>query len=92
MASAIQDGRLSAAEGRLSAHEQQISYLTGRLDKAENKLDSLGERLTRLEERVAHLPSKESIVKIAFGTVAAIGSLIAFQGKIQSLLGITPHP
>lgn len=84
-------GRLSAVESRAATLEAQVSYLATRTDRAEGKLDSVSERVTRLEERIAQLPSKEQVVKIGLGVIAAVSAVIAFQGKIQSLLGLAPH-
>ena len=90
MPSPIDDGRVSAVESRAATLEAQVSYLSTRMDRVEGKLDTLSDRVTRLEERLAHLPTKEQVVKIALGALAAVTAIIAFQTKIQSFLGLGP--
>jgi len=83
-----ESGRIGAIESRVAILEAQTTFSTGRLDRAEGKLDTFSERITRLEERIAHLPTKEQVIKIALGMLAAITAIIALQGKIQTLLGL----
>ena len=87
MSSPETSSRISALESRLASLETQASYLSSRIDRAEGKIDIFSERITRIEERVAHLPTKELVVKIALGTIAALGSILTFQGQIKKLLG-----
>jgi hypothetical protein len=57
-----------------------------RVDRAEGKLDGLVERVATTEEGVTHFPTKEMVVKIALGTIATIGVLVAFGEKIRGFL------
>jgi phage shock protein A len=85
--SADSDGKISGVEGRASVLEARVNDFSPRLERAESKVDTLSERITRAEERIAHLPTKEQVVKIALGTLAAIAALIAFQAKIKLFFG-----
>jgi hypothetical protein len=82
---------LSSIESRLITLEVKHDHAYPRVDKLEPKLESLLERVARLEERVAHLPSKGMIFTIAATMIAALTGLVAFAGKIQSLVGVGPH-
>ena len=68
--------------------EAQNGYLSARVDRAESKLDTLSERVTRAEERIAHLPTKEQVVKIALGVLAALTALLVFQTRLKAFLGL----
>ena len=85
------DARLSSVESRLITLEVKHDHSFPRIDKLEPKLESLLERVARLEERVAHLPSKGMIFTIAAAMIAALTGVIAFAGKIQSWVSISPH-
>ena len=77
-------------ESRVASLDAHVTMLSPRMDRVESKLDLLSERVTRIEKRIAHLPTKETVVKIAVGTITAMAALVTFQSKIQGLFGVIP--
>ena len=84
------DSRISAVESRVATLEAQVAMLTTRGDRIESKVDLISDRLARAEERLAHLPSKETVVRIAIGTVATLTAVLVFADRIRALFGIVP--
>lgn len=90
MSGTFNEGRLSSIESKAAVVETRLGYVEARVEKTGGKIEGISERLARLEEKVNHLPTKEQVVKIALGTIAALTAVLVFQTKIQGLLGFAP--
>lgn len=89
MTGASNEGRISSIESKTAVVETRIGYVEARSERTDEKMGGISERLARLEERINHLPTKEQVVKIALGTVAALTAALVFQAKIQAFLGLS---
>lgn len=64
---------------KLEAHMEHVREDLG-------KLSGVPATLATLNERVSHLPTKDYMVRVALGLLAAIAALIAFGEKLQTLV------
>ena len=87
--SGVEIARVNALEAQVARLDPKVSHLESRMERSEGKMDNIADRLARLEERVSHLPTKETIVRIALGTLAFLTAVTVLQSKIQALLGLS---
>ncbi|WP_146048498.1 hypothetical protein [Roseibium marinum] len=83
------DGGMSDLVARVASLEAHTENIKTNIGEIRPDLKNVRERLPKLEEKVSHPPSKGYIFTVVMTAIALITAVIAYQDKIQTMLGLT---